>query len=283
MSVAVASFALVRVSRRARSPLFLDVVGRALVAVAPGRVVLTLAVVLAVLFDASVRVPVAHAAPADLDVLDRVKITLEHFRVVVARAHEVAVMRVDFQKTDSDFRGAREFLQLVGGREGILARATIDERDDDFSALAGVDLRVLVRADDVTVGGVLAVGAWDLVELRPALGAILGEILPRVPVFPVDGALEHPGLRPRTDGVLDDDVGDVEGLLEVEGERDLVVLLAAGKRGRHPEALSSVDDVFNWVAISAVRDASSARVEIQRAVLVSIVLAAGSIGGYCSH
>ena len=113
VSVAVASLALVRVSRSSRSPFFLNVIRRALVAVSPRRVVLTLAVVLAIFFHAVVRVAIAHASAADFDVLDCVEIALEDFWVVVAGGHEVTVVSVDFEKTDSDLRGSGEFLELV--------------------------------------------------------------------------------------------------------------------------------------------------------------------------
>ena len=72
----------------------------------------------------------------------------------------------------------------------------------------------------------------------------------------------------------------MEGLLEIEGERDFVVLLAAAERRRHPETFSSIDDVFHWVAISAVRDASSAGVEVKRAVLIGVVFSASRVGSY---
>ena len=72
----------------------------------------------------------------------------------------------------------------------------------------------------------------------------------------------------------------MKGLLEIEGKCDFVVLLASAERRRHPETFSSVDDVFHWVAISAVGDASSAGVEVKGAVLISVVFSASRVGSY---
>lgn len=76
----------------------------------------------------------------------------------------------------------------------------------------------------------------------------------------VNGALQHPQIRTRRVGKLDQDVGHMKELSEVQGDIDLVVLSVSGKRRTLPPPLCPIDGIGDRVSAVTLPQAADVTV-----------------------
>ena len=153
--VAVASNAFIFVVALGVLPFPLVKKGHAFLARNSGSVVFAVAsqfVVARVLVrGALVSVPVAVASPADGNILDRVKISPRHRLVVFHNAHQMTEQCFCKFKSKPNLSRFRPSLESGTRPEVDGARATFDERNDDFSVLEWRNFRKIRSAADLVV------------------------------------------------------------------------------------------------------------------------------------
>lgn len=170
-----------------------------------------------------IRMPVADTAAADADVLDTVIVPAGDRGVPQRLAHEVAQQRVGAQEAQADVGGFGEVTQQRRVGEVHSTWAPVHQGHHDLAVLQRHNPGVLGAADDIVV----LRDALQRPQPEPFQAVPLGgcKVLPGlVGVAKVCGLLQHPEVWPRGIGKLDEHVGHVENLAQVQGDVDLVVL-----------------------------------------------------------